>query len=146
MLIETSRFGPLEFAENVFIEFPWGIPGFEQVKRFVLLEHKQGPFQWLQAVDEPDLAFVVCSPEVMGVRYGVPEEKGVPIGIHNWDDLVVLVMVSFDRENKKISPHWCGPLLFNSAARVGYQWSMDLRELNKYIQTVEDANPPPDGA
>jgi flagellar assembly factor FliW len=137
MHIETSRFGPLDLEEDVFIEFPWGIPGFEQVKRYVLLEHRQGPFQWMQAVDEPDLAFVVCHSEAMGVRYTVPREKAAPIGIENWQDLVVLVMVSFNREQQKISPHWSGPLLFNSASRVGCQWSMDLGEVDRCIQSIE---------
>jgi flagellar assembly factor FliW len=137
MLIETSRFGALDLEEKVFIEFPWGIPGFEHVKRYVLLEHRQGPFRWLQAVDEPDLAFVVCEPEVVGFRYGVPAEKGRPISLQSSEDLVVLIMVSFDRLQKRISPHWRSPLLFNSSSRLAYQWSMDEADFKKYVQEVE---------
>jgi flagellar assembly factor FliW len=133
MVIETSRFGPLDLDETVYIEFPWGIPGFEQVKRYVLLEHSEGPFQWLQAVDEPSVAFVVCQPEVVGLRYCVPVEKAMPIRLEALEDLVVLVMVSFDREQKRIRPHWRGPLLFNSSSRLGCQWSMDESELKKYV-------------
>ena len=138
MLIKTSRFGTLELEEKVFIEFPWGIPGFEQVKRFVILEHRQGPFQWLQAVDEPALAFVVCKPEVLGFQYSVPSEKGAPISLKEPEDLVVLVMVSFDREQNRISPHRRGPLLFNSSSRLAYQWSMDEEEMNKYVGELEE--------
>lgn len=133
MLIETSRFGSLDLEESVFIRFPWGIPGFEQVKRYVILEYKQGPFRWLQAVDEPTLAFVVCEPEVVGLQYGVPIEKGKPIGLSSPEDLVVLIMVSFNRQEKRISPHWRGPLLFNSLSRLAYQWSMDEEEFRKYV-------------
>ena len=138
MLIETSRFGTLDLEEKVFIEFPWGIPGFEQVKRYVILEHRQGPFQWLQAVDEPGLAFVVCKPEVLGFQYCVPPEKGAPISLKASADLVVLVMVSFDREQKRISPHRRGPLLFNSSSRLAYQWSMDEEEFNRYMCELEE--------
>jgi flagellar assembly factor FliW len=137
MLIETSRFGTLDLDEKAFIEFPWGIPGFEQVKRYVLLEHRQGPFQWLQAVDEPNLAFVVCEPEVVGLRYHVPREKVKPIHLETSEDLVVLVMVSFNREQKRISPHCRGPMLFNSSLRLGYQWSMDEGELKRNVRVVE---------
>jgi flagellar assembly factor FliW len=137
MLIETSRFGTLDLDEKVFIEFPWGIPGFEPLKRYVLLEHRQGPFQWLQAVDEPSLAFVVCEPEVLGLRYHVPREKAKPIRLEALEDLVVLVMVSFDRQQNRISPHWRGPMLFNSSSRLGYQWSMDEAEFKKNVREVE---------
>ena len=137
MLIETSRFGTLDLDENVFIEFPWGIPGFEQVKRYVLLEHRQGPFQWLQAVDEPSLAFVVCEPEVVGLRYSVPREKAMSVGLEAPEDLVVLIMVSFDRQQKSISPHWRGPMLFNSSSRLGYQWSMDEEEFKENVRKVD---------
>jgi flagellar assembly factor FliW len=137
MLIETSRFGTLDLDEGAFIEFPWGIPGFEQVKRYVLLEHGQGPFQWLQAVDEPNLAFVVCDPEVIGLRYSVPREKAMSIRLEAPEDLVVLVMVSFDRRQKRMSPHWRGPMLFNSSSRLGCQWSMDEKEFKKYVIEVK---------
>ena len=137
MLIETSRFGTLDLDENVVIEFPWGIPGFEPIKRYVLLEHREGPFQWLQAVDEPGLAFVVCEPEVVGVRYSVPPEKALSIRLEAAEDLVVLIMVSFDRQQKRMSPHWRGPMLFNSSSRLGCQWSMDEEEFKKCVCEVK---------
>ena len=135
MRIDTTRFGLLEMEEDVFIHFPWGIPGFEKLKRFVLLEHAQGPFQWLQAVDEPTVAFVVCPPEILGFSYLVPEDRGKTIDLEKWDDLLVLIMVSFDRKDTVLRPHVRGPLLFNSLSRQAYQWTIDSRELQKYIKT-----------
>ena len=141
MHIETSRFGLLDLEESVLLNFPWGIPGFEQVKQYVLLEHRQGPFQWLQAVGEPSLAFVICEPAALGFRYLVPAAAGNPISINNWEDLVILVMVSFNREEKKIAPHLHGPLLFNCASRVAYQWTIDSREIKKYLLPIDKPTP-----
>ncbi len=139
MKIETSRFGTLELGEDVFIEFPWGIPGFESLKRFVLLEHRDGPFQWLQAVDEPTVAFVVCAPHVLGYRYTVPSEKGEPLDLRQPDDLAVLIMVCFDREHKSLRPHLRGPLLLNASNRKAYQWVIDTPELGQVLEAVEKA-------
>lgn len=133
MRIETTRFGSLELSEAVFIQFPWGIPGFENLKRYVLLEHGKGPFQWLQAVDEPAVAFVVCAPETLGFKYKIPREKGRTIHLDDWDDLLVLIMVSFDRTNSAIRPHQCGPLLFNTASKIGCQWTIDVKDLPRYV-------------
>jgi flagellar assembly factor FliW len=136
MLIETSRFGLLEIDEAALIEFPWGIPGFEQVKRYVMLDHREGPFHWLQAVDEPELAFVVCEPEILGIKFLVPREKAALVDLQDDGDLLVLVIVSFDREKKSIVPHWRGPLLFNSTNRMACQWTVDSRELGRYLTSA----------
>ena len=135
MRIDTTRFGLLDLEEAVFINFPWGIPGFEKLKRYVLLEHGEGPFQWLQSVDEPSVAFPVCPPESLGFTYQVPEDRGKTISLEKWEDLVVLIMVSIDRKATSVRPHLRGPLLFNVASRQAYQWTIDSRELEKYIKT-----------
>lgn len=137
MQIDTSRFGKLELDEEVFIHFPWGIPGFGPLKRYVLLEHRNGPFQWLQAVDDPTVAFVVCPPEALGFRYTVPSQKADPIELNNADDLAMLIMVCFDREQKTLRPHLRGPLLMNAANRKAYQWVIDTPELDQVLEKVE---------
>lgn len=138
MQIETSRFGTLELGQEVFIHFPWGIPGFGSLKRYVLLEHRNGPFQWLQAVDEPTVAFVVCSPESMGFHYSVPSDKADPIELKNAEDLAILIMVCFDREQKSLRPHLRGPLLLNAENRKAYQWVIDTPELDQVLVKIEN--------
>lgn len=137
MQIETTRFGTLDLDESTFIHFPWGIPGFEELKRYVLMDHREGPFQWLQAVDDPTVAFVVCPPEVVGVRYSIPEEKGTPIQLQTAEDLVLLVMVSFDQADKNLRIHMRGPLLFNASNRQAYQWTIDSNELPRFMEKFE---------
>jgi flagellar assembly factor FliW len=134
MEIQTSRFGRLELEDNAVIQFPWGLPGFESNRRFVLMEHREGPFQWLQAVDAPDVAFVVCPPRVLGLRYTIPANKKSPIEIEKDEDLLVLIMVSFDRGSGKIKPHLTGPLLLNAETRKGYQWTLDARDLHRLVK------------
>jgi len=137
--VETSRFGTLELEEARFIDFPWGIPGFEQIKRFVLLEHRDGPFQWLQAVDDPDVAFLVTPSETFGLSYKIPRNTRQRVGTTNSDDLLVLVMVTVVRgEKPQLRPHLAGPLLFNVATRKGCQWTLDTQELAKYVDEVAD--------
>jgi flagellar assembly factor FliW len=138
MQIETTRFGTLDLDETTFIHFPWGIPGFEELKRYVLLDHREGPFKWLQAIDDPNVAFVVCPPDVVGLRYKVPHEKATPIVLKTAEDLVLLVMVSFDKEDRNLRIHLRGPLLFNAENRQAYQWTIDSNEISHF---VEDLHP-----
>jgi flagellar assembly factor FliW len=60
--IETVRFGTVRFQEDEVIEFPAGLPGFEQEHRFLLIEAAESvPLKFLQSVTTPQLSFV-CAP------------------------------------------------------------------------------------
>ncbi|MBU0718317.1 MAG: flagellar assembly protein FliW, partial [Planctomycetes bacterium] len=73
MIIETSRFGHLEVDEKRLITFDEGILGFPDQHRYALIQTGEGSgFYWLQAVDEADLAFVVCDPRLFVADYRVP--------------------------------------------------------------------------
>lgn len=134
MKINTTRFGTLELDESTFIHFPWGIPGFEDLKRYVLLEHRQGPFKWLQAVDHPDVAFVVSPPDVFGIRYNVPERRASVLHIRNPEDLAVLILISFNRTTRTVRPHVRAPLLLNAASRQAYQWVIEKAEQKNVME------------
>ena len=50
MRIQTAVFGELEICQDRIIFFKEGLPGFEELKRFVLIILEQTrPFLWLQA-------------------------------------------------------------------------------------------------
>ncbi len=55
-----TDFEPLPVKSENVIQFPLGLLGFENIKRFALLENEQElPFRWLQVIDQPNLAFLV---------------------------------------------------------------------------------------
>lgn len=138
MRLETTRFGSLDIPEETFIQFPWGLPGFEETKRYILMQHRNGPFQWLQAVDAPEVAFVVCPPDALGIAYVVPDDKTVPIGLESREDLLILNLISFDHANGATRIHVRSPLLLNVGARKAYQWTIDTKEVREYISTTRE--------
>lgn len=137
MQIHTTRFGAIEIKESDLIHFPWGLPGFEELKRFVLLEYRGGPFQWLQSTEEPTVAFVVCPPQVLGIEYRIPAVKLEPIRLDRGEDILILNIVSFNRQQNSIQFHLRSPLLFNAVSRVGYQWTMDSEEVDRNLVIPE---------
>ena len=134
MQVATTRFGTIEIEEKELITFPWGIPGFELLKSYVLLEYKNGPFQWLQSVEEPSVAFVVCPPDFLDLVYSAPDAKKRLIKLKNDEDLVILNIVSFNREKGAMRFHVKSPLLFNVAERIGYQWTMETDEIKSHLR------------
>ena len=71
MKIDTRNFGKIEIEEEKVISFPDGIPGFQDEKRFVIINNpdKENPFQWLQSVNNPNLAFVIINPFFIKPNY-----------------------------------------------------------------------------
>ncbi|MGA1997878.1 MAG: flagellar assembly protein FliW [Bryobacteraceae bacterium] len=59
MILSTTRFGALSVDETQFMEFPEGLPGFEDCRRFVPFEHAEcAGLIFLQSMDRPDLCFL----------------------------------------------------------------------------------------
>ena len=67
MVINTRDFGELTINESDIINFPLGLYGFEDLKRFVLLndensDNDDNSILWLQAVDNAFPCLVVLNP------------------------------------------------------------------------------------
>jgi flagellar assembly factor FliW len=137
MQIETTRFGVLDVDESKLLHLIWGLPGFEELKRYIMMQHREGPLQWFQAVDGPEVAFLMCAPEMLGVKYQVPPEKKSPLNLERDEDLMVMSMVSYEREEKITRIHVLSPLLFNTVTRQGYQWMMEREEIEKCVAIPE---------
>src|SRR5687768_15135601 len=71
--IQSTRFGTLVVDDGRIINFPNGLLGFPDHKRFALIQTgEENYFFWLQSVDEPNLAFVVTDPAIFFKGYDVP--------------------------------------------------------------------------
>ncbi len=129
MIIKTTRFGEIEIDENKIIFFPRGILGFPEQRRFVLLPHREdSPFCWLQAVDDPDLTFVVVNPFVINPDYK-PEFKDEVLSgleIEEGDVIDLLSIVTVPRENPQaMTANLLGPIVINVSKRLAKQVVLD---------------------
>ena len=74
----TQKFGILEYDAQAEIEFPLGLPGFEHLSRFVLVEQSAlHPIAFLQSLQVPDLCFLTVPVALLEATYQLtvaPEE------------------------------------------------------------------------
>lgn len=120
----TRRFGDISVADSDVYSFPSGIPGFPGLSRFAILPNPAGgPFRWLQSLEKPELAFVVCDPLMFEPDYRaeVKEEDLQPIGLTKLDEGFVLVIITVPADAKKMTANLLGPLVFNPGAMKGRQ-------------------------
>jgi flagellar assembly factor FliW len=129
MKIWTRNFGELEISEDRIIYFPQGIIAFDRVKKFVLVEDKDKdlPFCWLQAVEEPDLAFVLINPFYFKKDYefDLPEETVKELEIEKEEDVLVFALVVIPDDVSKMSANLLAPLIINHRKKKGKQVILD---------------------
>jgi flagellar assembly factor FliW len=122
MIVQTSRFGAIEVDADRVILFPRGILGFPRQKQYVLIQaDAEATFYWLQAVDTPDLAFVVTDPLLFVPDYVVPirDETRAELGISELAQTQVLVIVN--KVNDTLTANLQGPLVIHAANRTAMQ-------------------------
>lgn len=131
MKIESPLFGSFEVAEDKLIEFPAGLPGFEDCHLFTLV-HEEGGSQrlfQLQSVDDPGLAFSLADPKDLGVNYEFPldDQEVAALGLQSPADAWVALIVRREAigegtpANAGLRANFMAPLVINVAARRGLQ-------------------------
>ncbi len=129
--LETTRFGAITVPEDKVITFVHGIPGFDRLRRYILVDHdSEGLFKWLQSVDDPRVAFLMTDPDNHKPGYNVPISKSdmKGLGATDAEGVVVLVMVcvSDDANGKRtVTINLKGPVLFNASSMKALQCIVD---------------------
>lgn len=122
MEVVTSRFGTVDIAEDRVITFPRGLLGFQEQRRYCLLQpNDDACFFWLQCVDEPGLAFVVADPAQFFPDYSVPvrPEQMQDLRLASLDDSQVFVIVN--KVGSTLTGNLQGPIVVNTLERIGEQ-------------------------
>ena len=146
IVIETTRFGPIEVDSDRVIHFAHGLLGFPEARRFALIQTDAGDtlgdpsadeatadcFYWLQSADDPRLAFVVCDPSgflpefadysagTLPLRGECREELGFDAEDREAVD-GAQVLVICNRVGEWITGNLLGPLVINGETFKGKQ-------------------------
>ena len=124
MRIESNRFGQLEVPDDKLIKMERPILGFENLGQFCLVEIDDlGPFLWLQAVDDPQVAFLLVNPVVFFPDYSItvnPNEIA-ELKVDNVANVETYVIVTIDSQSSRIYANLQGPILINNTNRLAKQ-------------------------
>ena len=130
MLCPTERFGVLEVKSEDLIDFPKGLPGFPELTRYFLVPVAENPvFTWLQAADDPAVAFLLTNPFLFFPGYEVrvsPAEEEL-LGAKSPEDVAVYVIlrVPAGGGTRDITANLLAPVLIHQRQRRGCQVVME---------------------
>ena len=114
--IETTRFGTVEYAENDVIEFPWGLPGFSGLHRFLALSLAEQPnFLWLQSVEDPGIALPAADPWQIFNDYEprLPPYATESLELRGASDFTLLCVVVVTKDAEELTMNLLAPIVVN---------------------------------
>ncbi|HOE96383.1 MAG TPA: flagellar assembly protein FliW [Candidatus Sumerlaeota bacterium] len=126
MRFHTTRFGEIEFPEEVVMTFPEGILGFPDEQRYILLEHDTdgSPFKWLQSVENPALAFIIVDPLFIDAGYHLEIDLDTArmIGTDAVEGCAIMSIVNVPHDAPiRMTANLKAPLIVNVENRHGRQ-------------------------
>ncbi|MFV2039306.1 MAG: flagellar assembly protein FliW [Acidimicrobiales bacterium] len=123
-VVPTVRFGELDVDDDEIIDFADGLLGFATLDQAVLVPvDEDGLFFWLQAVNDPELAFLVVTPWPLFPEYQVDldEPDQAALELADTTDASVLCVVTSHDQPRRFTVNLLGPLVVNQRLRRGRQ-------------------------
>ena len=124
MLIHTVNFGDLEVPEDKVLTFKEGVPGFPQIRRFVVLELDEiKPFQYLQALDDPPITLFIINPFMVDPTYEfrLAETDMADVNSKNSSELAVYAVATIPDNPSDATINLMAPIVINEGDRCGKQ-------------------------
>jgi flagellar assembly factor FliW len=136
MRIEGTRFGTIELDDMSTIELPFGLIGFPDEKRFVLLERMSGRgVAYLQSLTTPSLALPVMDGSLFGDDYPkpAPERLAEDAGIGG-GEVAVLVVAAVANGDRSLCVNMLAPIVIDLASKRGAQVVLDPRSYSASLK------------
>ena len=122
MEVLTTRFGPVPFAPENRVEFPTGLVGVPQLKRFVLIrDPKVANLTWLQSTRDPAWAMALMPPRLIVLGYQARASLDQLRPIQATESRNVDVFVTLNRTVQHVTANLQAPILINRRNNLGVQ-------------------------
>ncbi|MFW6251864.1 MAG: flagellar assembly protein FliW [Halanaerobium sp.] len=128
MEIMTRDFGKLKVAESDIISFASGMPGFEELKDFVLLPlAEESPFIIMQSVEDPDIAFVTVEPGnlIQDYEFEISDKTEEELKIESISNLLILNIITLKDQIKNSTANLSAPIVINIEEKLAKQVILD---------------------
>lgn len=144
MEIETKPFGSVEIEEDKVLTIKEGLLGFEGKERYALIgREEEQPFEWLQSVEDPTLAFVVCQASAIIPDYQLSmlQEDFNDLDSDDEDNLSIYLIVVVPDNPSDMTVNMKGPVIINERTFVGKQIINQVEEYgvrHRLLDEVDD--------
>ena len=124
MKLNTKYHGCIEYEEKDVIYFQKGIPGFEELKKFIIFPVKDNDvFSVFHSIEKEDMGIIVTSPFNIEKNYEIQleEEQIANLKLQDEKDTLVLNTVTLNSDINKITANLRAPIVINIKEKIGEQ-------------------------
>lgn len=114
MIIETKFYGKIEVEDNRIINFKNGIPGFENLNSFALIDIENNTnLKFLQSLEKKDVCLIIVSPWDFFKDYEVylSDDELKELEINNENDVLIFNVITV--REKVITVNLVAPIIIN---------------------------------
>ena len=128
MIIQTTRFGEIDIEESRILNFVQPVFGYEEFSKYTIIEHDgNDTFQWLQCVENPELAFPISLPAYFNIKdyiFEIDDETTEKLKADCAEDLIIYNIVTIPVNNPKAATmNLLGPIIINSKHHIAVQYN-----------------------
>lgn len=133
MKYHSTRLGDFDLQEDEVLQFADGLYGFEREKRFAVLPFNQeieSPLEWMQSLQNPDLAFVITDPHLFVADYKVSflDHEKAEIELQPDGFCLVRVIVNIPSIYTEMTANLVAPIAINPEKNLAKQFILTTVE------------------
>lgn len=143
MKVNTKFFGELEADEKDIISFEDNIPGFPDLKEYLMVyDNKNEHFNYLQAIDDINVCFIITSPFFIIPDYSmdISADSVNKLEIEEDKDVMLYSIVTIPEDIKQMTANMKAPLVVNVKNRKALQEVLDDERYSIKHRIVKEAD------
>lgn len=141
MKINTTRFGEIEVDQNDVITFTEGLLGFENLKKFFIVDpNDQTLIIWLQSVEDGSTAFPIIEPRIFAPEYKVklmPAEY-TSLSLESLNNASIYSILTIPSDISEMSANLKAPIVINNVTKVARQIVLQDNKLEVRFPMYKD--------
>jgi flagellar assembly factor FliW len=120
----TTRFGELNIVKADLLNFPEGILGFDNLKKFFIVDPGDKTLiLWLQSVEDSSIAFPIIEPKIIHPTFSaklLPADLA-SLNLKTLDDARIYCILTIPQDVLKMSANFKAPIIINNETLMGKQ-------------------------
>jgi flagellar assembly factor FliW len=128
MKLNTKYHGEREFNSEDIITFNKGLPGFEELRKFILFSVEENEmFSILHSIEDEAIGLIVTSPfnKFKDYEFNISDEKMAELKITSEREILVINTVTLHSNVENITINLKAPIIINTKAGLGEQIILD---------------------
>ena len=127
-VIVLPRFGECTYKDSETLSFPWGLPGFAHLRKFLALQAAPADrFVWLQSLDDLSVAIPLADPWSIFDDYApqLPQYARTVLELDDAQEFAVQCVVVVTKNAEEMTMNLLAPIVINLQTRVGRQVTLE---------------------